>query len=422
MVRFRQFALCRGLMLLLSCLLFLVLQPWIVPLVFGSGLTASTFSARQRFLVTSSSAAENVALGAWMEDIADRVERLIGKQIFFRRGEPLLITLVDGDVEATKTGRVIRKQQVADRRIEQRITVENRGVVDPSNVIGALSSLLLNRYILAYQDGKERASEPGKVPEWLAIGIAGNLFGEVRAENLFAVTARWTSGDSTVSPARVFNMPSSYMPVSQEDISLCSAVTTWILSADRAGERLDKAFQLLVESPGIPLETWVTGILGFSSLRDMEQEWDLWMASRSKAKQTFGKTEQQDLDALRGALVVKPEQASVLLKTEVTETIDIDTLVHMRILPSSCPLAEAILARLTSLSVGSEPSYRNVLELYAQVLRGICDSTSSPAESDREEYHEETRLLRNMLKTARDAHQQMILQFQQQAGKADDGT
>ncbi|MCX7008934.1 MAG: hypothetical protein NTY53_17095 [Kiritimatiellaeota bacterium] len=92
--------------------------------------------------------------------------------------------------------RVTRTQHMRDGVLDQRIHVLNPNRADTEDFLEALCWLMLNRLAVQLQTRLTMPSPP-QVPEWLAVGLAQNLFPQYPLRNRQVAMRRWHEGKAT---------------------------------------------------------------------------------------------------------------------------------------------------------------------------------------------------------------------------------
>lgn len=96
-----------------------------------------------------------------------------------------------------------RAQGWVDGMLQQRLILGRGDELDREDALEGLVWLLLNRWPIQRQSGADRARELATVPDWLSVGVAQNLYAELRARNAATIQTRWREDRLTAWPELV---------------------------------------------------------------------------------------------------------------------------------------------------------------------------------------------------------------------------
>ncbi len=329
-------------------------------------LTSRRISRTQRFFVTGAASADAVHLASWAEEVAEKVAEELGGDIFFRRGEPLHIAVrTDEDQPG---GRVVRAQGYVDRRLGQKLILVNGDRVDQEEALEGLCWFLMNRYVMARQDGHQRQEQLGTVPYGLAVGLAQNIYPNLRARNNDRVVQMWREEqDLSFSSVIVLEELGENAAVSR---AVAASVFAWMNSWDESGQRWDRLFTHLADG-GLVSAEWLAEVSA-GSLRELNQDWDLWLAGRQLVKGQWGITSAQDVMQLHRLLTVGPEVLSLAAREEVMESFSWEDLIMRRAEPWIPALATFLRLKVQGLGIGRSKGFQDVTAKYGDFLEELA--------------------------------------------------
>jgi len=329
--------------------------------------SSPALSASKRFVVVGLSTAENVKLGAGADEIADTIEQMVGRELPFARHE--VIRVIVRNTDQITEGKVIRAQGWADRQIVQQLRIINPDKADPEEVLEGFCWLLLNRYVIVKQDIDARERLVGKVPEWLSIGIAQNLYPDLRARNGALVVQAWMD-DRVPSFAEILKMDhvSGNDPFEK---AVAGLAVSWLLTQPRSMAFFDAVFQSAVEGKMVTPELLADpNVLGLTPVQ-LEKEWDLWMAQQTKVKRVLGGITPGRIEAFQNLRIVRPvlmgfpESEDMPLQMTWNEMIDYW---HADWMPA---LATALSLKIRGLGIGEAADFRAMLDEYGHFFDAL---------------------------------------------------
>ncbi|NCC52199.1 MAG: hypothetical protein EOM20_13415 [Spartobacteria bacterium] len=326
--------------------------------------TTPAISSSKRFVVKGLTTPEHVELAVWLEDVAESLEELLDRSLAFDRGEPLTLVMrvnPDGD-----EGQVYAMQRWSGFRLQQEILVVNPGRVNQEDVLEALVGLLLNRFPIAGQSLSSRGERLAEVPEWLAVGVAANLYGVQRARNDQVALAAWAQGVLPGLGDIITGMPYE----GPERTAWLGLATAWLLGVPPAPAILDGIFAAARRGEAWEVESLIP-LFQVDTFGEIEQQWDLWVIARQQVRSEWGAVSAADLEALEESLLVRPEIISMITREDGTHTLTIADLIEQRDVAWMLVLARFMEMRVQSLGIGRSRGFQAVLNEYALFFRQL---------------------------------------------------
>lgn len=323
------------------------------PLAADEPRTASnhwpTVTSHQRnFLVADMPKRDAVEIAVWAESVRERFIGWVGTSLPYGRAYPVVISASVRDDEPG--GRVLRAlDRALDGSLRQEITLVNPADMDQEDVLEALSWLMANRWVVART--AERARDLPVLPDWLTVGVAQNLYPELRVRNYRDVVVM-EQGGSYHPAATVFDL--RYLPPGRwPEKARAGLVVAWLAETVGAERLLAACAERVVT--GLPVDAaMVQALLGLPDLRSVNMAWDVWMA-------------RQDRRFVPGVLTADPEAIArvVALPAETfglelpasfgARTLDADLLITHRASTWVHRYATAVAWRLRQESIGQPP-------------------------------------------------------------------
>lgn len=239
---------------------------------------APVTSQNRHFIVTGMPKTVAVDIAVWAESVYRLIEEWAGSPVPGNFPIPLII---EATVRTNDVGGFAIAEQfpTEDGFIRQRLLLVNLESLDQEDALEGLCRLLLNRWILVRQSDTERLREPRSFPAWFAVGVAQNLYPDLRERNLATIESEESDGRyraaSTVAALLV--VPPGRWPEKAQ----AGLVTAWLFDQAPADIILSAAAQAVAVG-GELSETALLRISGTASLSEFDRQWDVWMAARQQ--------------------------------------------------------------------------------------------------------------------------------------------
>lgn len=325
-------------------------------------------SPSQRFLVTGLDAAGNAALALAAEEAAERLASFLGMPIPTFRNQPIAI-IARRDPERTQS-EVRPVQGWTERHLTQKLYLVNPETGDQEDVLEALVWLLLNRFAIARQDPADRRRRPAEMPEWLAVGVAQNLYASFRARNIGLVLSRWRDGDG-LALSQILAL--EYLPPGRwSEKAQCGVAVDWLSSVAREHDLWEVLFDRVAKGGKIEPEWMADRLLGSGSARLLEKHRELWLARQLGIKRIGGTLGSDPLPALDALLTLHPREAGWSGSEPMPETLSLEQLIERRQEPWAPVLARWLTMKLQVLGLGEDVEFQRVLKAYSDFLEQLA--------------------------------------------------
>jgi len=322
--------------------------------------------------ITSTRGADKLFLMKWAGGVIDRVERMVGAE-WRRPGRQLRVIVRAGDAAGT----VAASQGIRDRRLVQRLAIENFPALDRGVADEALCKLLVAAYVVQQRGQRTpgvaewvRDDVLESLPAWLWQGLSRNLLPSRRADNRRIVLDAWTGGQLPLPAAFLAGSPEA-----KGDPELTQAysgmLVSWFLSLPDSDGRFARFFKRLSEGDALTPEWLIGSVPGCDSAAAFDGRWDEWMLTQKRRIHEPGRLGEEDLQALRAALVLHPGLAGLPMSAEWGKQGSFRDLVRHRKDPWIPSFASARTLHLRTLALGKDERLQAVVGAYCDFLEAL---------------------------------------------------
>lgn len=264
--------------------------------------------------------------------------------------------------------RVTRSQSYRGGILDQRIQVLNPSRADTEDFLEALCWLTLNRVAVQLQTHLNMPPPP-QVPEWLAVGLAQNLFPQYALRNRQVALRRWHEGKAT-RLAEISNW--ILLPEGRwADKAVCGEAVEFLLTTPDRTALITAMLERAMAKQPLSGE-WLAKRMGATDLRAFEKQWDLWVLHLEDAVPNFGALTRQQTDALRELLQVNPAAYGFEGKSGTARLQPQDFLARRREAPMR-RLAEQVGTAVVSSGLGRPAEFQPVLAAWGAYFDAIAD-------------------------------------------------
>lgn len=254
----------------------------------------------RNFRVTGADARVNSVIASYAESALASSAQLTGLPVRYERFPPIHIELFTDTNRPEQ--RVTKSQRLSEGIFDQRIRVLNPVRADTEDFLEALCWLVLNR-LAVQQQTRLVMPAPPQAPEWLAVGLAQNLFPQYAQRNRLVSDQHWRAGKAT----RLAEITSwRLLPEGRwADKALCGEAVEFLLAAPERTALVSAMLERIMAKQ--PLDVaWLARRHGAKDPRALEKQWDLWVLHWEDAVPDFGQLTRKHTDALRELLHVDP--------------------------------------------------------------------------------------------------------------------
>lgn len=326
-------------------------------------------SASGHFEFVGTNAVENMLLGQWAELVAERTGQLLSVPLPFD-GRRVRLVVQAGDTD--DCGVHAPSELYSDGLRIQRLVMPAIECLDDERVLNALCRLLLSGYVATAADrGVPRTgAQPlfGRIPPWLAQGVARNLTAEWRAVNSRHVVARWQEGRLPLLKdwlARAAEAPG-------ENRYLYGVFVDWLLDCRDRPARTRALFRHIAGGGAVTADWLVALLPGANSAADLEELWDSSMLVRKRVVFRPGTIPAEAVRQLRAALLLYPGDSGIPLASSVEQGSGLGTLLEhrgARWVPVFC---RAKVGALQLMAAGRGPAFHEVVDRYTAFLNALA--------------------------------------------------
>lgn len=339
-----------------------------LPRASATNVVARVASPTRRIIVTGDNVEENAQLAWSAEEALQRIEQLIGAPVPFTRMDPIRIVLKRN--LAVSSGEMLCASGWVDLQLIQRITITNPELVDQEDLLESLCRFALARYVIFAQSGEQRQKELGAVPDWLAVGVAQNLYAGLRERNARIMLREWRNGRH-FSWAEVLEL--DRMPDGRWGEKAAAGLAMGLLASQP--ERVELFRKLL----GCMVVTRTVTPALFSQLDPAkrsplmwEKEWDVWMASQEKIIRLRGSDSPAKWEALKRELSIRPLDLGLAEQHGMPAELAPEDLIRFRYETWAAPLATLVAFRIRAGGIGQSQTFWAVSDAYADFFEAVA--------------------------------------------------
>ena len=352
----------------------------------------SVFSPSRRFVVSGLPPTRGMEMAVWADGVADRIQRLLGT-IPFDRGDTLEIEVAEEAEEAV----IDARQECVGGRIRQVLALRGLETMDQEQAEESLGSLLVSRYIQAFQSAASRCEQPARAPDWLVVGLVHRTRGDLRRRDTDAGLQRWSVGEleSLGTLLTLSHLPAGRWP-QKADATL---VVNWLFDSPRGASLVIDSFRAEGRGRRPDAKWWAERLVGAPDPDAAERAWDLWLAHQQGGRRTVGAGDSlsllrinalpaEELDAVNGppALAGAPLSALIAHRKE----------------PWARQLAVRLALKVRLSAIGQEDELVALAETSARFLEALARAQSRRSiNSLWKEAEARQRTLENLVETRR---------------------
>jgi hypothetical protein len=320
-----------------------------------------------RFVVVGPVALDNLAVAAWADALAARVERTVGIPLpFDRRRIRIALRTWEQPPEGLEGPGVT--QEAEGDRILQRLILYDPAAIRAPAARDALVRLLLSGYLWECVPAAGWPRDAAVAPRWLAAGLAGYLDPDERAARSLSVLEDWQDG-LLPSLSRWLNDPAGEPPPQP---AMSTLFVSLLLRFEAPAPVLPRLFAQLAAG-GRPDPAWVADALGLEGPGALEEAWDAWVLRQQRVIYRPGSTTEPALERLRAELLLYPGDCGIPISVELPAGAGLWALLphaDAAWVPAFC---RAKLADLQMAAVGRDAGFRDVVQRYAAFLEALAD-------------------------------------------------
>lgn len=317
------------------------------------------FSSTHRFAISGLSGVDSMTLARWAEDVADRLERVLGTSIPFEAGEVLIIRGLEDSRAARPV--VEKVQGYFDGRLQQKLVIVRPSGMDQEDALEALCALLLNRCLLARQPVGQRQPRGAVAPDWLSVGLAQNLFKELRARNAGIVQELRDAGNL---PAAAEVLDWTVLPPGRWREKYCAGLfVSWLMAQPDTGDRWAGLLRHLAAGGDAGAHVR-SAFLRLSDAAALQQEWNRWVSRQGDVIFEVGGMPARMLEELEGLFVLRPRELGVAATNLPPEIMALE-LIKRRAEPAVAQLAAAAAVKARLVAAGQSEEAARAAETVA---------------------------------------------------------
>lgn len=318
----------------------------------------ATFSSSRRFLMSGFPTLKAAELARWSEEVARRLEETMGP-IPWERGWYVEVTA------SSKAG-VVRAQGWSEGLLSQRLELNTGAELDQEDALEGLVWLLLNRWALIRQSWGARAAELAEVPDWLAVGVAQNLYPESRHRNVEVALERWRTGALTRWSDLVER---EILPAGRwSEKAEVALLVAWLLERHSS---LDEIWRCSAEGHRLGADEVARRVVGVADAREAARAWEVWLAVQQDRRHDVGSLDLAQVEELE-ALTRFDETDHPVDSGALRAQLTLADLVAERRSRWAKQLANRRALQFQMAMIGRAPEWQEVARRYLAFLEGIA--------------------------------------------------
>lgn len=334
--------------------------------------TATMRSSSGRFLVAGTNRVEVFDFVNWMEEIATELERKAGLNIPYGQGE-IQAMITQSENSETGTVSFVKRHDGVGLVYTMRIT--NYDKADMEDILESVTMM----YLRSLLEDRARKREGGsrievKAPEWLAQGLAQNLYPELKARNSDVTLAEWRKGK--LKPISKY-LDGEEEGVKRDDMRRSvRGLFVGMMFAQPGQEALfEKCFARIAEGGTVDAAWLAPNFPGCETLSDMDARWDEWVLKQKTIVYLPGVTRPEDVKWLKEQLLISP---AVFGSAEDGEREKLLTLADLAENDVSKQVRDSMRNKargMRIMSAGRSESFRDVVGSYCRFLDAVADGS-----------------------------------------------
>jgi hypothetical protein len=262
------------------------------------------------YVVVGTNSFWNASLMRWTDAVDKRIERLIGLKMSF---DSRLIRIIVSKKKSGKAG-VEWSQGYGQGKFIQQLIIYDYLQSDISQAEVALCGLFLNGYVIERQTEAGRMNSGGKplphdlkkVPSWLALGVARNLYSSYRAVNSSELIIMYNNGTLPT----VNELIEQFSDSAQDGVlnkHVCGMFVWWLSKLPGHSLMFDKLFSLIADGEILTTERLITIIKDCDSVTSLEKMWRDWVSDQQRIIYNPGIITPNTVNKLRSVLLMTPD-------------------------------------------------------------------------------------------------------------------
>jgi hypothetical protein len=330
------------------------------------------YSTSRRFVVHGLKQADAAILAGWADDMAARMENLVGMPVPALPGTALEFrSIADAGMAV---GEVRRAQGYTEAGLTQKLLVNDLAAADHEDLLEGLCWLLANRYLIARQATASRRAGVAEAPDWLAIGMAQNMYAEQRERNLRLVTERWREGEA-VAVGDVLTL--SHLPQGRWiEKAWCGMLVAWWNTQPGARARWNDLFARLAAGSSVR-EAQLAEVADLPSARELNKAWDLWLGRQALSPGAETVSTSARLRDLRALMTVETEAYGVSVTSRAPATLSLGEMLEYRDAPWMVGLTGRLAYKMQWLSMGQSVDFQALVRKYVAYVNGLVGRGSN---------------------------------------------
>jgi len=330
----------------------------------------------RRFVAVSSDSLDNMEAGRWAEDVADRVEALLGMSLPFAGRQIRIVirppAVTTNRVDLADCRLLALTQQLDDSgQLIQRLVIPAPGCLPQETIRAAFCRLLLEGFFPRSRAALRRsAPQPVAVPRWFSIGLARNLTREEREDDARRLLEAWQRGE--VTPLLGWLARDTQAPPQSLDGPIAGMLVAWLLKPPGGAERMVDLFDRLDQGHPVTADWLAAQRVGGAATTDVDSAWDAWIMRQQHKVFRPGTTPPEAVEGLAAELLLYPGGFGIPLASAIARGDGFDALIAQREADWIATFCRSKQGALRLHAVGRGRAFHAVVDDYVAFLDGLA--------------------------------------------------
>lgn len=322
----------------------------------------------RHFNVQGGTPVQSGEVARWAEENAGRAGRLLESALRPAPNRSLEILLLP-----TQGGELTRPVSAVVEEehgfVVQRLILRDIAHTDAEDALEQFVQLLLNEWRVEHLSEMDPAWQPSRIPAWMAIGIAQNLYPALRNRNAGLIRERH---DPVTMPALAQVMNWKYLPAGRSfEKAVCGVTLAWLLSRPQGAAVVRRMLDQSAAGQAVTPK-WLADQLQADSVMAMEAEWTQQLRRQERITRGGGEDMLALLIKLREQLVITGEDRQAAGDTDAMASLDLTDLIALRDVTWVRQLACRKAAELRLSVVGRDQGFAVAVDQYCAFFDGLA--------------------------------------------------
>ena len=328
-------------------------------------------SHSRSFIVAGMPQRDALEVSVWAESVREKLSVWTGVSGRAPFTYPLVIA---GEMRPDDPrGWVMKAVDVGvDGYLRQELTMVNPPIIDQDDVLEVLTGMLIDRWLFGMQRPTRGEGTIARVPDWLAVGVARNLYPELRDQDSSALGTpeQELRGWQASSLFEMRTMPAGRWP----EKALAGMVVGWLAEASGPGSFMNHTAKLVAQNRSIAADDFFE-MARVENAREFNMAWDTWRTAQGR-RIVPGRWS-SDTIRMERILELRPEDFGLVYPgLPEPGRLTPDMLLKARREEWAQTFSRRAVIKLGEVMLGQEPSLVEVTKSYIGFFNGISKTAS----------------------------------------------